>query len=645
MRTKMPGDKKPVIILIHLSCILCMVMPATLGIVSPGFARASELPQIRNLKKNAAQISPELMMQKERQGQLYRLAQSYLQAGQYQNAIPILENLYSTNPENRSYYRALLSTYLSIGEFGKANNTISEMEIKSPNDPHIRIDRGNLLYHSGEKEQAISLWKNILKDHPGNLNLYSNVASAMIENRLFDEAIKVYEEAIRENSNASFLYQNIANLYQTRLMYAQSAVYYLKYLEANPVQQQYVFNRILSFQIDEEQRPDFFNKLSEIADESKHPEVIEMLIAQLYQRYREFGNAFEIYKKLETKGGSGVYLLQFARQAEQDSSYQIALNAYQLVIDHFPKSPNLIQAYQGAISTLFSLAKETGDNQYADKGLAIIDQLQTRYPQTQQISQIMYLKGIFYLDYFFDVDKAAKVFKGIRDSRSSPQNMQDMAALKLGECSIIRGNLPDAITVFQGIKTKPFVGESLLMQANSYYYSGEWDKAKETVQKIIQQEGLKSTVTNDALDLQMRLGLYQSNPEMAGILASADLLIFQRRKSEAIKKLEEVAAMSSIPPLVKAQTFQKMADLSLQLGEYSDAMDFCSKAIRDSSLTNYADQSLFLLGSILDKHLNKQTEAFEVYRKLLEQYPNSLFVDQARERMRKIREMKPKELP
>jgi len=428
-------------------------------------------------------------------------------------------------------------------------------------------------------------------------------------------------------------------------MYAQATQNYLKYLEKQPEQRAFIFNRILSFQLEPEERPALFKMLEDEARKSKQSTDIHLLMAQLYQRYRDFDKAFEIYQQLENQDSEGNYLLQFARAAELDSSYNIALQTYRIIIDKQPGSKSAMVAYSGAVTTLFSLAKNSGNTSYADEALKLIETVQSKFPTHPDLARLSYLKGVFYLDYFFDVDRAADIFSDLTSAKSISNEYRDMAALKLGECYLIRGQLGQALATYQNISQPGHQGEALLQTAQTYYFMKDWEKAGDTINRIIQKEGLQADVTNNALELQMRMSQVQSLPEVRDMLSEADLLVFQRKKSEAIKKFSKIVQTESVPPLVKSDAYSEMTRLALELKEIPPALDFANSAIRDSSLSNYADEHLFMLASIMDKQLNRPADAFKIYQQLLEDYPNSLFVDRARERMKNLREQKPTEIP
>jgi len=621
-------------IFVALSCLFLIINAAF-----------SQSTQIRSVKpdQNVRMFQQNKDYIKEQR--LYRTAQSYISMKNYAAAIRILRQLHQEKPSNIMYYHTLLRVYLIVGMLDDAQHLNDEMQQLNPGDPRIKIDQANIYFRLDQKDRAFDLWEGILKSHPEDLAVYSYVANTMLENKLYDEAIKVYQEAIQRIPKSFHLYQIIASIYQSRLMYKEAAQAFLKYLEAQPSQQQYVFNRILSFQINPEEREDFFKMLEDYVKKSKQSDSIRLLMAQLYQRYREYKKAFRLYQQLDNNQKDSRYLLQFARAAETDSSFEIALEAYKLVIEKYPEYRNLMDAYTGAVRTLFGMAEQEENIQYANQAMQLIEDAEVRFKNHPYLPSLIYLKGVFKLNYFFDVDGALAVFNNLIHRKKISAKYKDLSLIRAGECQIIKGQLREALKYFQLVEGKQQIGQAKLYMAKTYYFLNEWEKATEVLAEIIKKEGVKGEITNDALALKIKLSFVQTAPEVLRQLSEAELLIFQRKKSEAIERLCKVIEISELPALFKSEVYEKIVRLSLSLNNISEAIEYCTKAIQDSSMVFYADQHLFLLGQILEENLQEYEEAFKTYRKLLENYPNSLYANQVRERMKFLKKEKIPELP
>jgi tetratricopeptide (TPR) repeat protein len=602
---------------------------------------------VENLKKNSMEAQQRLLTEQNlrKDQQQFRNAQNYINLNQYHIAIPMLEDLLKRNPDNFTYYDWLLRCYLITADLSQADSLVSIFRQINPRNPIYEVDQASIMYRREEKDKALEKWNQILQSNPSDINLYQRVASALVENRLLDEAIKIYQQAIARIPNSESFFLNIAELYRSRLMYVEAAQYYLKYLQKVPGQQSFVFNQILAFQIEPEQRPKFFQTLEKIMLQDPQPGLITLLTAQLYQRYGEFEKAFLLYQEMDDPKSEGSQILQFAQAAERDSSYEVALQAYRYVIRKYPGSNQLISAYSGAISTLLQVATENSHQPSAQLALSMIDTVNQRFPQHPETNWLNYLKGVFYLDYYFDVDQSIDIFTTISSNKKVVQKLRDEAMLKLGECYLIRGQIDKALQIYGKIVQPPYNGEALLGTARTYYFLKQWDQCQQTIQTILQTQGVSSPVTNDALALQILLGYSQDAPEILGKYSEGELLIVQRKKSEAFKKLKDIIEMKNVPAALKADVYLRLSRLSLELQEPLTALEYCNQAIKDPLIQPYADEHLYLLAGILEKSVNRPQEAFSAYKQLLEIYPNSLLADAARERMKYLREKPNFEIP
>ncbi len=598
------------------------------------------------LKENVRTAEERISQQEARRDQQrFRIAQNYINTNRHELAIPILEDLHSRYPSNMTYYEWLFRTYLTLSEISKADSLVSLMQTRDPQNVNFRIDQATIYFQKDQRKRALELWNRILEENPSNINIHTQVANAMLSNRLMDEAIAVYERAIQNIPNSQNLYLNIANLYRSRLMYVKATDYYLKYLEIQPGQRSYIFNQILAMQIEPEQRANFFRVLEERIAEDKQSREITLLLGQLYQRYSQYEKALETFLKLEEDKNNDVRLLDFARSAEQDSAYAVALKAYRYVVKNYPESSRLINAYSGAISTLFHMAVMHSQQQFADQAFRLIDSVNTRFSGHPELSRLKYLKGVFYLDYFFDVDAAMNIFTEILNSPGLAPARRNETLLKLGECHILKGELDKAINIFSQAKGSLYEAHAALSTARVYYFKKDWEKSSQTLEELVGRLGANADVINDALALKMKISFSQSVPFILGSFAEAELLEFQQKKSEALKKFAEITRRDSVPPVLKSQAYLQAVELSLELDEPLQGAELCKNAIADAQIQPYADKHLFLLAGILKNSLNRPEEAADVYLEILQSYPNSLLADRARDELRQMKEIKGVEFP
>ena len=428
-------------------------------------------------------------------------------------------------------------------------------------------------------------------------------------------------------------------------MYLEATEYYLKYLSVQPKQQRFVFNQILAFQIPEEQQEEFLMVLEKRTGDPDQPREIKILLAQLYHRYRKFDKALHIYIQLEQDKNDELRILKFAQAAERDSVFLIALQAYKFLIRKNPSSKQIFLAYRGAVSCQFQLARQFNEAYHAEQANLLIDTLSNRFPNHPELFQLYYLQGMFQLTYYFDVDRALSIFSKITRSKKVPANLRSQVLLKSGECYIIKGQLDQAMKIFQQVNHSSSKGYANFRRAQTSYFMKNWEESDSLIQELIQAEGMGGKVTNDALSLQLKLNHAKQNEAILTQSADADLLIFQQKKSEAIKILMAMVTMDQVPTAIKSQSYLDICHLALDLDDPLVALEYSKLAMEDPEIAAYADLHLFLMGTILEEQFQKYQEAFYAYRELLEKYPNSMKAEDSRLKMRNIRQKEGWELP
>jgi hypothetical protein len=428
-------------------------------------------------------------------------------------------------------------------------------------------------------------------------------------------------------------------------MYNEATDYFLKYLETQPNQQKYIFNQILAFQIPEDQQEAFFKILEEQVAAADTSAQLTLLLGQLYQRYEKYEQALNTYLKLEDKESDGARLVAFARAADQDSAYHIALRAYQFVIDHYPKSGQILTAYHGAVTTLFHLTISENNTEYSDLAQELIDSVNYKFPGHPETYRLFYLKGKFQLSYYFDVDNAMAIFNSILAEKKLPSDLRSNILLDKGECEIIKGQLKQSLETFKLVTDRKYAGEALIRSARVAYFQNDWELGKKYISNLLKTEGMSGDVTNDALALQLKLNYAEKHPDVLSVMAKGELLVFQQKISEARKEFIELVNMSNVPAALKSEAYLMISRLSLVLDEITTGLEYSQRAVSDSSISVYADEHLYLMGVIVENYLMQPDRAFDIYRSLLENYPNSLLADNVRDRMRKINESKESELP
>ena len=77
--------------------------------------------------------------------------------------------------------------------------------------------------------------------------------------------------------------------------------------------------------------------------------------------------------------------------------------------------------------------------------------------------------------------------------------------------------------------------------------------------------------------------------------------------------------------------------MELAAGNDDKSIEMLQNIAGEESKNIYADKALYLMGRIYEFGLNDSSKAIEKYEELLAKYPNSLYLDDARDEILKLR--------
>ncbi|MGH1364458.1 MAG: tetratricopeptide repeat protein [Calditrichia bacterium] len=575
--------------------------------------------------------------------QQLRLAQNYQRRNEHQSAVKLLVPLYQKNPGSLQIYQELLESYGQLALYTEALALIESQKQAAAPNPRYDVDYGGILFKSDRKEEAMGIWREVLKEHGKNVGVFTMVANKMLVNRLYEEAIEMFKEAYKQHPKKHFLLREIANFYQRRLDYENALDYYLRFVKEDRKNYEIAMRQLLSMKIEPERIHKVVKQMRTKTQKYKKVQEVQIVAAKFYQKYRRYDDALATYRKLENDKTKGRFLIDFGRAVQNDSLYELALKAYDQAIEQFPNSRSLLPAYLGAATCNLELARKNNDQEYAGKSIRMIEKVRSNYPKHPQLPQMILLEGDIHREFFFDLDRAIGIYEAIAKDNVKNEKLFSQATLRAGESYIIKGDLKKAGKTLEPLLTKTNAEQqayALLLKGRIAFYDGDYDGAAEMLDKVLQLQGFSGTATNDALNLQMLLVFKDQSVDALREYARADQLLFSRKKSEAVSKLQN--ALDKNPEdAFRIRILLEAAHLSSESGRHAEALEYCKQVLQDNNLATYADQALFFMASVLENKLNDLPQAYKLYDQLLSDYPASRHVAATRERLKTIRQENP----
>jgi tetratricopeptide (TPR) repeat protein len=227
-------------------------------------------------------------------------------------------------------------------------------------------------------------------------------------------------------------------------------------------------------------------------------------------------------------------------------------------------------------------------------------------------------------------------------------SIQQISAIKaeLSDIYVFTGDFGDAVITYSQViesnKNNPIGDDIKLKKAKLGYYMGNFRWAKAQLNAL--RASTSKLIANDAMELSLFINDNLESDSLATpieIFARADLQLFRRNFSGALAALDSVASLYPDNSLVDDVNFRKAAILQHQ-GKYAEAATLYSSVVQNYSWDMLADDALFQLALIYENKLNRKPEAMDLFKKILTDYPGSIYVVDARAEYRKIQALEDK---
>ncbi len=588
-----------------------------------------------------------------------RLAQSFEQAGEWDRAAALYESLLETNPQSFVILDGLRRSYTELKQYDKAMNLIWGQLATRPLDENLLATLGGLYDLAGQPQKADSVWHVIIRKDIKNANLYRLVAAQLIDHRQYDKAIAIYQEGRSATGNNNLFVEELASLFAALHQYESATSEYVKIVRASPQQLNYVEARLASFTGSGEGRRAALAVIENQVSKSPDEVPLHSLIAWLHMEGKEFDAALDQYRVIDRLTKSkGVELFQFGQRAAQEHAYRVAAKAFEEVVGGTPGSGILpyarlgyaraieelsnandtTAAFSGGVPAVVERGQTVLETQPThQKALGLYESLIAEYPNTEIAMQALFRIGTIRVRRFFDLNGAAAALEKVKGMPFNA-DLSTEAAFTLAEVQTARNDLrraEDEYSRLLNVAPANYRDRALFRLAELNYYQARFDSAASLLQRI--STNVNNDLTNDAL--QLLYFIQENRPAGDKALtdfAQADLLMRQRRYSEALALFQNVAARYPESSLVDDATM-RIGELQVLLNHAEDALITFRKVANDMPTSILRDRAQMRIAELYERNLKDKQKAIEAYEQLLVSFPNSLFVEEARKRIRTLR--------
>lgn len=571
------------------------------------------------------------------------LASQYYQDKEFGKAAEMYGQLYSAT-KSEGYFNIYLDCLIGIPDYEKAEKEIRKGLRGNSADSYWYVQLGFLKKTMGKSDEASKMYDKAIASLSNSQADYPTLANQFINRREFEYAEKVYLKG-RGNNPEMFNYE-LARVYYYMRNYDKMLNEYLEWAKQKDTNLEIVksnLQSVLSVDNDHEISQQLKTYILKRIQTEPGQILYNRLLIWLFIQDKNFTAAIRQAIALDKRSGEeDGNIFALANVSATNKNYDEAEKAYQYLISKGKRA----EFYPIASQQLMQMQY---DRFIDDDVMDIVraKELKTKFDQTfallGMLPQISDLLSEYAHLLAFYLNQPDDAIKALTDGMAMHGlNLQQLSVLKaeLSDVYVYAGKLWDAVIsysqVIESNRTSTLGDDVKFKKAKLGYYMGNFKWAKAQLDAL--RASTSKLIANDAMELALFISENLETDSTAvplQIFARADLQLFRNHFPEALAELDSVATLYPSNTLVNDVDFRKAAIFQKQ-GKYDEAAILLAKIVKDDSWGRLADDALFQLADLYENKLNRKPEAMELYKKMLTDYPGSVYVVDSREEYRKL---------
>jgi tetratricopeptide (TPR) repeat protein len=574
------------------------------------------------------------------------LASQYFQNKEFGKAAEMYEKLYATT-RAEGYFNIYLDCLISIPDYEKAEKEIRKGLRGNSADSYWYIQWGFLKETLGQSSESAKLYEKAFEILSNNPNEYPNLANQFLNRRKYDYAEKVYLKGRALQGPGLYNYE-LARVYYYMRNYDQMMKEYLDWLKQADTNLEIVKSNIQSvLAMDNDQEISKQLKTYILRRIQAEPDqlVFNRLLIWLFIQDKNFTAAIRQAISLDKRTGTeeaGIFGL--ANVAASNKNYDEAAKAYDYLTGKGRKAEFFNLASQQRVQMQYDRFVEEGALEMTQAEMLksqfskVLETLGVSAGTTGLLSEYAHLLA-FYLR------QPAEAIKMLNEGLALPGiNLQQISVLKaeLADVYVYSGDLWEAVITYSQViesNKSTLLGDDVkFKKAKLGYYMGNFQWAKAQLDAL--RASTSKLIANDAMELALFIGENletDSTTIPLQLFARADLHLFRNNYSDALATLDSVSKNYAYNSLSDDVSYRK-AGIFQKQGKFAEAAALYETIVKENSWDMLADDALFQLAALYENKLNRKQEAMDLYKKMLTDYPGSVYVVDGRSEYRKLQE-------
>ena len=575
-----------------------------------------------------------------------QLARNFLNNKEYDKAVDLYQQLY-INYHYYHYFSQYIECLIFLERLDEAEKDLRSF-IKNDNTTNkwrSSVILAYVLFINNEKDKSDKVLKKLINELPADKNVFVQVANVMNAKDFDEFAIMLYDRGAGIASMNYKFYMEKAQAYLSMMDFEKATENYLLQLEEDSADYDVVKSRManmLRYNIDDSVIDDIRFMLLKKAQENRDNEVFAELLVWFALQMKDYEIALDQEIALDRRLGDREFdIIYLARIARDNEQYDIAIKAYDYLVKKSQEGVFYEEAVVGIIEVQYQKMKmlilDNTMQSYSDFEKRIEKECLELGISDNTIPMLIIRAEIL----AFRLDKIDKAINILNDALLVNISMNNKAKLKmkLADIYLLKEEVWEATLLYsqvdKSMKEEPIGHEARFKNAQLRYYIGEFDWALAVLN--ILKSATSKLIANDAMSLSLMI---TDNLEYDTIalqrLAKADFYMYQKRYELASQMLDSVNIYNpnevSMPYLLMRKAY-----IAIENNDYTMADSLYKRVYQGYADSYMADEALLKDAILLEQFLDNKEGAMECYAKLIDEYAASVYVAQARNAYRRIR--------
>lgn len=571
------------------------------------------------------------------QNQNTKLANEYFNKRDYEKSYGYYKKLIKNDTERKYIYANYITSLRKLEEQKDGIKMLSKLIDEDGFVLEYQIDRAVLEKDLGNETTFNQEIKTLIDANKKNRIQVLKLSNLLALRKLNAEAIQLLLDARSSEKNPFAYAQELTVLYKNTNQKNLMVDELLNILETGYSQITEVENELQMLYSTKTEYDQLADKVFLRLNTNNEKLQFNELLVWIYMQHKDFYNAFvqlrSIDKKIPQKRGSE--LIDLGDVAIQNQDYKNGILIYDYVTKTYPQEYH----YEKTKKKLIGAKEEQSKNTYPIDTLGIksvladYDRLKKQSKNIRVNAEINLSEAELYAFYLQETAPAKKLLAEVIENLRVSTKTQAKAKLLLGDIYLIEGKTGDAMLEYMQVE-RMIEDDDLghlakLKTAKVSYFEAEFDLALAHLD--ILKRATTRKIANDAQDLSLLIKgnlALDTTAEAMTAFANVELMILQKRYQEALDSLESINKKFPKHSLTDEIHYQR-AQIFQQINKFDEAIAELKKVLEEHESV-LADDAMIEIARLYHYNLKNAKEAKEYYKKIMLEFPGSIYVAEAR---------------